>query len=126
MFRIEYRSRSDKGQPSDVDRQRGIVAFQILRWDSSPGAVPKSQAASSRCFIKSPQVHPHKELRVPFNDRILEVPLPGFKPGSTIQVHLLFPDRKFILWARVRWAKKVPPQLEGIIAAGMGVQFVEP
>ena len=49
-----------------------------------------------------------------------------FKPGSTIQVHLLFPDQEFILWARVRWAKKVPPQLEGIVATGMGVQFVEP
>ena len=29
------------------------------------------------------------------------------------------------MWARVRWAKKVPPQLTGIIAAGMGVQFVD-
>ena len=49
-----------------------------------------------------------------------------FKPGSTIQVHLQFPDRKFIMWARVRWAKRVPPQLTGIMTAGMGVQFVNP
>ena len=49
-----------------------------------------------------------------------------FKPGSTIQVHLQFPDRKFIMWARVRWARRVPPQLTGIMTAGMGVQFVDP
>ncbi len=49
-----------------------------------------------------------------------------FKPGSTLQVHLQFPDRKFIMWARVRWAKRVPPQLAGIMAPGMGVQFVDP
>ena len=49
-----------------------------------------------------------------------------FKPGSTIQVRLQFDDRQFTMWARVRWAKKVPRQLTGIMAAGMGVQFVDP
>ncbi len=49
-----------------------------------------------------------------------------FKPGSTIQVHLQFPDRRFVMWARVRWAKRVPPQLIGIMAPGMGVRFVDP
>jgi len=49
-----------------------------------------------------------------------------FKPGSTVQVHLQFDDRKFTMWARVRWAKKVPGQLTGVMASGMGVQFVDP
>jgi hypothetical protein len=47
-------------------------------------------------------------------------------PGSTIQVHLQFSDREFTMWARVRWAKKAPGQLSGLMAAGMGVQFMEP
>lgn len=47
-------------------------------------------------------------------------------PGSTIQVHLQFPDREFTMWARVRWAKKTPGQLSAVMAAGMGVQFIEP
>jgi Tfp pilus assembly protein PilZ len=49
-----------------------------------------------------------------------------FNPGSTIQVHLQFEDRRFVMWARVRWAKRVPAQLAGVMAAGMGVQFVDP
>ena len=49
-----------------------------------------------------------------------------FKPGSTIQVELSFPDRTFSLWARVVWAKKVPPQLAHVLECGMGVRFVEP
>jgi Tfp pilus assembly protein PilZ len=48
------------------------------------------------------------------------------KPGSTIQVNLQFPDLEFTMWARVRWAKKAPPQLAGLMGAGMGVQFIEP
>src|SRR5262245_2288142 len=47
-------------------------------------------------------------------------------PGSTIQVHLQFPDREFTMWARVRWAKKTPGQLAGLMGAGMGVQFIDP
>lgn len=47
-------------------------------------------------------------------------------PGSTIQVHLQFPDREFTMWARVRWAKKAPGQLSGLMGAGMGVQFMDP
>jgi len=49
-----------------------------------------------------------------------------FKPGSTLQVELTFPDRTFSLWARVVWAKKVPPQLTRALDCGMGVTFVEP
>ncbi len=49
-----------------------------------------------------------------------------FKPGSTIQVHLQFPDREFLMWARVRWAKRVPPQLIGIISPGKVVRIFDP
>jgi hypothetical protein len=48
------------------------------------------------------------------------------KPGSTIQVRIQFPEQEFHMWARVRWAKKAPGQLVGIVAAGMGVKFIEP
>ena len=47
-------------------------------------------------------------------------------PGSTIQVKVQFPDREFHMWARVRWAKRAPGQLAGIVASGMGIKFVEP
>lgn len=49
-----------------------------------------------------------------------------FKPGTTIQVQLQFPDKKFSMWARVVWAKTVPPQLAHILECGMGVCFIEP
>jgi hypothetical protein len=47
-------------------------------------------------------------------------------PGSTIQVKVQFPDREFHMWAKVRWAKRAPGQLAGIVAAGMGIKFIEP
>jgi hypothetical protein len=49
-----------------------------------------------------------------------------FKPGSTIQVTLVFPDRQFTMWARVFWAKAVPPQLAHVLECGMGVRFIDP
>ena len=49
-----------------------------------------------------------------------------FKPGTTIQVELKFPDHTFIMWARVIWAKKVPSQLAHVVECGMGVCFVDP
>src|SRR5262245_40589979 len=49
-----------------------------------------------------------------------------FKPGSTIQVSLVFPDRQFTMWARVLWAKAVPPQLAHVLECGMGVRFIDP
>jgi Tfp pilus assembly protein PilZ len=49
-----------------------------------------------------------------------------FKPGTTIQVELTFPDRTFSMWARVIWAKKVPPQLAHVLECGMGVCFMDP
>jgi Tfp pilus assembly protein PilZ len=49
-----------------------------------------------------------------------------FKPGTTIQVELTFPDRTFYLWARVVWAKKVPPQLAHVLECGMGISFANP
>jgi len=49
-----------------------------------------------------------------------------FKPGTTIQVELTFPNRTVSLWGRVVWAKRVPPQLSHTLDCGMGVTFVEP
>ena len=48
------------------------------------------------------------------------------RPGTTIQVEIVFPDRSFTMWARVVWAKKVPPQLAHIVACGMGICFIDP
>ena len=49
-----------------------------------------------------------------------------FKPGTTIQVNIKFPDREFSMWARVIWAKAVPPQLAHVLECGMGVCFIDP
>ena len=49
-----------------------------------------------------------------------------FKPDSTIQVTLEFKERTFSMWARVVWAKKVPPQLAHVLDCGMGVCFIDP
>ena len=49
-----------------------------------------------------------------------------FQPGSTIQVQLHFPEKTWSLWARVAWAKKVPPNLAHVLDCGMGLQFVNP
>lgn len=48
------------------------------------------------------------------------------RPGTTIQVQVHFPDRTFSHWARVMWAKQVPPQLAHVVECGMGVRFVDP
>jgi Tfp pilus assembly protein PilZ len=49
-----------------------------------------------------------------------------FKPGSTIQVQIELDERSFNMWARVAWAKKVPPQLAHILDCGMGLCFIDP
>lgn len=49
-----------------------------------------------------------------------------YKPGTVLSVEMQFPDRTFATWARVVWAKKVPPQLAHILECGMGVCFLEP
>lgn len=49
-----------------------------------------------------------------------------FKPGTTIQVEIGFPERTFSMWARVVWAKQVPPQLAHILECGMGLCFIDP
>src|SRR5262245_52252069 len=49
-----------------------------------------------------------------------------FRPGTTIQVEIRFPDRTFSMWARVVWAKSVPPQLAHILECGMGLCFIDP
>lgn len=48
------------------------------------------------------------------------------KPGTTIQLEIHGPDRKYSVWAKVVWAKKVPPQLAHVLDCGMGVRFIEP
>ncbi len=49
-----------------------------------------------------------------------------FPPGTMLQVLLRFPEKTFTLWARVAWAKKVPPQLAHVLDCGMGMEFVDP
>jgi hypothetical protein len=49
-----------------------------------------------------------------------------FKPGTTIQVQIQFPNETFSLWARVVWAKSVPPQLAHVLECGMGLCFIDP
>jgi Tfp pilus assembly protein PilZ len=49
-----------------------------------------------------------------------------FRPGSTLQVQIDFPDESFTLWGRVIWAKRVPAQLAHILDCGMGVCFIDP
>ena len=49
-----------------------------------------------------------------------------FKPGSTIQVQIQFPNETISLWARVVWAKVVPPQLSHVLECGMGLTFIDP
>jgi hypothetical protein len=49
-----------------------------------------------------------------------------FRPGSTIQLAVQFPDRTFTFWGTVVWAKKVPPQLAHILDCGMGIRFIDP
>ncbi len=49
-----------------------------------------------------------------------------FRPGTTLQVLIRFPERSFGLWARVVWAKKVPPQLAHLLECGMGLCFIDP
>ncbi len=49
-----------------------------------------------------------------------------FRPGTTVQLVVSFPDRVFNFWGRVMWAKQVPPQLAHLLDCGMGICFVDP
>lgn len=49
-----------------------------------------------------------------------------FRPGTTIQVVVHFPDRTFSQWATVVWGKQAPPELAHVIECGMGVRIVDP
>jgi hypothetical protein len=49
-----------------------------------------------------------------------------FRPGTTVQLSVQFPDRVFTFWGRVVWAKRVPAQLAHILECGMGICFVDP
>ncbi len=46
-------------------------------------------------------------------------------PGTVVQIEVEFADRKFSLWARVIWAKQVPPQLAHVLECGMGLALIE-
>lgn len=48
------------------------------------------------------------------------------KPGTTVQLEIHGPDRTYSVWARVVWAKRVPPQLAHVLDCGMGVRFIQP
>jgi hypothetical protein len=49
-----------------------------------------------------------------------------YRPGTTIQLKVQFPDGPFSFWGRVMWAKQVPPQLAHLLECGMGIRFLEP
>lgn len=49
-----------------------------------------------------------------------------FPPGTTILVEVHALDRTWMFWARVVWAKKVPPQLSHLLECGMGIELIEP
>ncbi len=49
-----------------------------------------------------------------------------YPPGKTIKVEFNFENEATTLFARVVWAKKVPPQLAHLLPCGMGVRFVNP
>jgi Tfp pilus assembly protein PilZ len=48
-----------------------------------------------------------------------------FKPGTTIQIEVVFPSGKFAIWGRVVRARRVPAQLTSIMASGMGIKFID-
>jgi hypothetical protein len=49
-----------------------------------------------------------------------------FAPGTTLKVEFHFENRSVTLYARVVWAKKVPPQLAHLLHCGMGLRLVNP
>jgi uncharacterized protein (TIGR02266 family) len=50
-----------------------------------------------------------------------------FPPGTTIKVEFTFADGKALtVYARVVWAKRVPPQMAHLLVCGMGLRFINP
>jgi len=49
-----------------------------------------------------------------------------FPPGATIKIEFQHDGREVTLYAKVVWAKKVPPALAHTLHCGMGVRFVNP
>ncbi len=49
-----------------------------------------------------------------------------YAPGRTLKVEFNFENEATTLFARVVWAKKVPPQLAHLLPCGMGVRFINP
>ena len=47
-----------------------------------------------------------------------------FPPGKTIKVELSVNNEKCEMWAKVIWAKRVPPQMAHLLLCGMGVRFM--
>ena len=84
--------------------------------------------AKSRLMVRFGETVPNK---VGFTANISESGLylrtnSVFRPGSTIQLAVQFPDRTFTFWGGVVWAKQVPPQLAHILECGMGIRFIDP
>lgn len=83
-------------------KRRIKVRFGVNRPEKTAFTMNLSETG---LFIKTNHVHP---------------------PGTTIQVELAFPEKTWTLWARVVWAKKVPPRLAHALECGMGLCFVDP
>lgn len=47
-------------------------------------------------------------------------------PGRTIKVEFHFDDETVTVFAKIIWAKKVPPQMAHLLPCGMGVRLVDP
>lgn len=108
------------------DRSDNIAKREVT--DSGRGYERVSTRARRRMMVR---YGIQKTERTAFTKDISETGLfiktnAVFKPGTTIQVAIEFPDQTFTLWARVVWAKKVPGQLAHILDCGMGVCFIDP
>lgn len=49
-----------------------------------------------------------------------------YAPGTTLKVEFNFEERAVTVFAKVVWAKKVPPQMAHLLHCGMGLRFVNP
>ena len=48
-----------------------------------------------------------------------------FPPGTTIKVEFNFEDGPLTVYAKVVWAKKVPPQMGHLVLCGMGIRLLQ-
>lgn len=102
-------AKSDRDRPKRAEsrkilraKARLLVRFGVRELDRS--AVTKNVSASG-LFVHTN--HP-------------------YRPNTTVQISVQFPERTFHFWGRVIWAKQVPPQLAHVLDCGMGICFIEP